>query len=150
MSGVMAHFDGSLGSHLQTWVTANASTISGVAWPNKEFDPPAVDGGKGWVRPKSFPAETIQATVGDSGLNEVGGIYRIDLFYPKGKAAGVPNQIADSLVSHFKRGTNTPDVSGYSARITRAWREAAQDDKANEAWYHIPVRVQWFQHVANL
>lgn len=145
MSGVNQHLIGSMANKFQAWLTANGYTQ--VAWENREFTPPAVDGSTPWFRPTFFPAETRQASVGDAGLNEMGGIMLINIFYPKGKNAGTPNQIADSLLSHFKRGTLTDAVSGYQAKIFNAWRDSALPE---EAWYNIPVRVRYFQQVNNI
>lgn len=145
MSGPVSYLMGSMAQHLQTWLTANS--ISKVAWENRPLDPAAVDGTEAWARVSFFPKETVQASVGDNGLNEVGGIMLVNLFYPKGKNAGTPNSLADSLVSHFKRGTLTGAVSGYSAKIWNAWRDAALQEPA---WFNVPVRVRYYQQVENV
>lgn len=146
MSGVSRHLIGAMANHFQGWLTANSVPDSRVAWPNRPMDPPAVDGSVAWYRATFFPSETRQAGVGDNGFNEMGGIMLINVFYPKGKNSGTPNELADSIISYFKRGTLTSAVSGYQARISSAWRDAALPD---EVWYMIPVRIRYFQHVTN-
>lgn len=145
MSGVSRHLIGSMAQHLQSWFTTN--NIEHVAWENRPLDPPSPnDTEKPWSRVTFFPAETRQASVGDEGLNEMGGIMLVNVFYPKGKSSGTPNQLADSLMSHFKRGTTTTAVSGYQARVFNTWRDAALPD---DTWFNVPVRVRFFQHVTN-
>lgn len=144
MSGVARHLQGSMASQLQLWLTAN--NITKVAWENKPIDPPAPDALEAWARVTFFPKETRQATVGDDGMNDMGGIMLVNVFWPKGKLAGTPNELADSLVSHFKRGTTTPTVSGYQTKIFNAWRDAALSD---DVWFNVPVRVRYYQYVTN-
>jgi len=146
MSGVSRHLIGSMADHLQAWFTANS--ISKVAWENAPLDPPEVDDGNAasWARVTFFPKETRQASVGDAGLNDMGGIMLVNLFRPKGELAGAANVLADSLISHFKRGTLTPAVSGHQTKITNAWRDAALPD---DVWFNVPVRVRYYQYVTN-
>lgn len=145
MSGVATHIYGSIGYHLQEWFDTNK--ITAIAWENKSLDPPAIDGTKSWARVSFFPAETRQGSLGDEGLNEMSGIMLVNLFYPKGKGSGILNALADSLVSHFKRGTITAAVSGYTAKIKNAWRDSPLPD---DRWFNIPVRVRYYQYVNNI
>ena len=145
MSRVNSNLFGSMISQLEAF-TLTDPRIDGVAYDNRDYDPPKVDKGKLWLRASFFPAETQQATVGDEGLNEVAGIMLVNVFYPKGKDAGVPNAVSDDLVSYFKRGTTCPEVNGYQARVRMAWRDAALPE---ENWFNVPVRVRYYQHVTN-
>lgn len=149
MSGVAQYLEGSLLTQLQTWLTANSTVLATdpVAYPNREFTPPDASlTAKSWLRVTFIPAETQQASVGDAGMNLMSGIMLINVFSPKGANAGPANALADSLVTAYKRGTNCPAVSGYVARIEKAWRSMALPD---ERWFNVPVRVKWFQQVTN-
>lgn len=147
MSGVARHLEGSLITKLEAWKTANPTLVSMIKYPNKAEDSPEADTTKMWLRVSFFPDETDQLTVGDDGLNTMGGIMLINVFAPKGDGAGNANDVADSLVSYLKRGTDCPTVSGYYARVMRSFKSAPIEE---ERWFNVPVNVRWFQHVANV
>lgn len=147
MSGVMLNLEGSLITDLETWKAAHSS-VAGIAYPNKEFTPPAVDDlTKAWAEVNFFPKETRQAGVGDAGYNEMGGIMMVNIRVPKGSTAGAAKALADALVTAFKRGTNCTAVSGYVARVKNAWQSSPITE---EAWFNVPVNIQWYQHVSNV
>lgn len=133
---------GSLSKRLSDWAAENDMT---VRWPNdKAFTPPT--DGSGWIRATFFGLESQQAAVGSTGLNLLEGIMHLSVFYPRGTYAGAAYSKAEALISHFKRGTVTDAVSGVVARVSQAWREA---DLEEEKWFHVPVKVRYFQHVSN-
>lgn len=133
-----------MANYLSSWFASE--NITSVSWENRAIDAPDTTSTVPWARVTFFPGQTQQATVGDTGYNLMHGILLVNLFYAKGFDTGAVNEAADSLMTYFRRGTITPEVSGYSARINNVWRTRGLEEAR---WYNLPVNINYFQYVVN-
>lgn len=93
-------------------------------------------GTKTWCRATFIPNPTGRLSLGEGGMDELSGIYQIDLFFPGDDDYGNCSQYADILISHFKIGSiidgiriiNTYPSPGYSGA---------------PGYYTIPIIVEW-------
>ena len=152
MSGIHNKIYGSLASHLATY--ANTKGLR-VAWENSNFEPPT-DNTSAWLRFTLLPSETRQASVGDDGYNSLSGLAFVNVFTPTGLGCGIANEIADEIISHFKRGVVTPSVNGVNTRIEKSWRSPGLYEKEGSGgeesfrWFNLPVKVKYFVYSENV
>lgn len=112
-----------------------------VAWPNVAFVPPASNK---WIRFHEIPAQTLPLSVDDRGANQHQGLAQISVFWPLNTGLVQPNEIASSIISHFKRGTRISRES-IVVEITQASRSAAlYEDRVM-----IPVTINYRSFIAN-
>lgn len=119
--------------HLRSFAWEEAQ----IAWPNKGFKPTP---GTAWLRPSILPAETIQETLGDSGVNRHSGLLQIDVFWPAGEGIERPVEVAGALIKHFKRGTVLAGSTFY-VRVPTPPSRATHRDETN--WCQVPVLIPW-------
>jgi len=113
-----------------------------VAWSNKAFDPVI---GTTFVRPALLPAGSVQASLGDSGLDENIGIYQIDIFAEAGKGKNEGMVTADLIADHFKRGTVLTS-NGRNVRIKSVSQLSARVNP--DGWFQIPIEVSYISYTA--
>lgn len=118
-----------LDNHLNTMVGKPP-----IAWENTPYDPTK---GTLYIRPTNIPGDVSQVTLGESGEDRFIGIYQIDVFGEAGKGRKVVEQMADTIASHFKRGTDLT-YNAHSLTVTAVQRRAGQQ---SEGWYQIPVEI---------
>lgn len=140
MSGIYNEIQAALDGHLNTWAV---SVDLSVAWENIAYEPTITEA---FVKPAILPAQPSTASLGENGLNRLTGVYQVSLFYPAWEGSGTARDTADSLISHFKRGTSLTS-GGVTIEIERAWRSPAVQEPD---WYQIPVSIAWFTYHENV
>lgn len=113
------------------------TSLPPVAWENKSYDPTL---GTLYLRPTLIPADTIQATLGDSGTDQNSGIYQIDVFAEAGQGKNAAVVMADNIASHFKRGTDLT-YNSRTVRIRSVSRQVAVNNA--DGWYQIPIEINY-------
>lgn len=92
-----------------------------------------------WSRFSLLPAETSQATLGDTGKERLNGLAQIDIFTPVDTGVTTALTKAELILAAFPRGTELT-ISGQIVRIDRCWVETASQDGKH---YHTPVQIRW-------
>jgi hypothetical protein len=117
------------------------STVAGrrVAWPNKNFDPPA---GLSWVRYTLLPATSDQETLAPVGSRTFrhGGRIVVQVFTPDNAGDSENNALCEDAAGIF-RGVSAGGVryagpSGEAPRIVTVGNDGA-------GWYQQNVEVQY-------
>lgn len=116
-----------LENHL--YVLANSESLM-VAWDGQSY---SVSDGE-YLRPTFLPGETVQQSLGSSGMDSISGVFQIDVITPKGSPRSrTPDEIAD----HFRRGlTLTEGRTRVRLRTT-----SISTTTHDEAWSITPVSV---------
>ena len=113
-----------------------------VAWPNMLFTPQVE---RAWFRPTLLPADTVQASLGPKGANFHTGLLQVDLFWPKGRGLGAPDDVAGALVAHFAMGS-TVSFNGQNVHVGRPpTRRPSPDDD----WYLTVIRIPFYAYTEN-
>jgi len=109
------------------------STMAGlpdVAWPNVSYVP---DASQLHLQVSNLPADgTIYSF--EYG-QETPGVYQVSVAAPTGKGAGAAQNMADKIRDHFASNRKIGDVHIESINFGPAQFE--------EAWYVIPVSINW-------
>lgn len=112
-----------------------------VAWPNVQFSVPVSNK---WLQLHEFPAPTVALSVGHDGTNQYTGFIQISVFWPLNTGLVQPNEIASSIISHFKRGTRIT-LDGVTVETTQAYRSRAiYEDRVM-----IPVTINYRSFIPN-
>lgn len=137
-TGIEAKIFNALAYHMSQLVFSPAIP---VAYPNVAFSPPATNK---WLALHEFPAPTVPLSVDNRGANQHVGFAQISVFWPLNTGMVQPNEIAASIISHFKRGTRISRES-IVVEITQASRSAAlYEDRVM-----IPVTINYRSFHAN-
>ena len=107
-----------------------------TAWENIAFQPVT---GTLYIRPTLMPADTVQAGLGSSGLDEHLGIYQIDICAKASTGKGEATIKADVIADHFKRGL-VLTYNGVNVRLSKTSRGLGKRD---EAWFVIPIFITY-------
>lgn len=120
---------------VQAALDTKLKTVTGtpVAFPNVPYKPQA---GTAYLRASFLPAETVQASMGDSGKDETNGVYQIDVVVPRG--SGRP-QLIDTVADLFKRGT----VLTYNSISVRVRSVSMAPAILDDEWYFVPISVNF-------
>lgn len=122
---------------MQAALDARLETLTGsydIAWPNVPYEPVS---GTTYLRPTFLPAETIQASMGDSGKDLTVGLYQVDVFSDAGSGR---SSIPDAIANHFKRGTNLT-YNGITLRVQSVSILPAVIDGS---WQQTPVSISFY------
>lgn len=117
-------------------ITALAGSLPPIVQENKAI---SVTGTSEFVRTTLIPARPNQLTIGASGVDELIGLYQIDLYYPTASGHVVPSQKADLIVQAFPRNTTFNTASGL-LRVKQCWVDGA---RSLDKWYVVSVTVSW-------
>lgn len=120
---------------VQAALDTKLKTFTGapIAYQNVPYKPQA---GTTYVRASFIPAETTQASLGESGKDETNGIYQIDVVVPRG--SGRP-QLIDAVADLFKRGT----VLTYNSVNIRVRSVSMAPAILEDEWYFVPISVNF-------
>lgn len=129
---VFIDIDAALSYHLNSMVGLPA-----VAWENKRYEPVK---GTPFIQPTNLPTESIQSTLGDSGTDENGGIYQVDIFTEANKGKKQLMDFADLIADHFKRGTNLT-YNTTTVRIKSVSLSVA--NVTADGWYQSSVEINY-------
>lgn len=86
-----------------------------------------------------LPVETIPATLGTNGQDNVHGIAQVDVFVPIDGGMTKAHQYADLILSAFPRGRDIIK-DNLTIRVERAWVEPGLADLKH---YHLPITLRW-------
>lgn len=134
MSTVFASISAALDARLNAM-----AALPPVAWQNVSFTPTS---GVLYLRPTLLPAPTVQAGLGDIGLDAYQGIYQIDIFAAVGGGRGLAEAQADLIGDQFKRGTSLTS-GGISVRLRDVSRTAGIVDGDRFA---ISISINYLAH----
>jgi hypothetical protein len=107
-----------------------------VEWENDKYSPTK---GTLYLKAALLSVDSVQAELGDTGMDENVGVYQVDVVAPadNGKNAGMV--MADLIANHFKRGTYLT----YNSRTVRIENVDRSTAIIADGWYTIPVSVNW-------
>lgn len=116
--------------------TLTLSPVMEVAWPDKDFTPPA----QGYLRPSLVPNTVSQVTLGDTGKNRHRGLFQISVFWKRNAGEIVAREKADLVAVHFKRGTTITN-GGLNIRIYRP--PVVAQTFTDGSYSHTPVTISY-------
>lgn len=117
-----------------------------VGWENTTYQPEA---GRLWLRPQLFCREVPKGGIGASGTVTIFGMYYLAIMAPGGRGAQPSNDLAGTLLHHFRTGQTLVAPTGpHTVRLRKCWRESAIVE--NAGWYLLPVVVEWYCHTESL
>lgn len=93
-------------------------------------------GTKSWSRATFIPNTTERLSLGEGGLDDLNGIYQIDIFYPGDNNYIECSKFVDKVIEHFKIGSIINGV-----RILNTYPSPGYGGAPN--YYTIPVIVEW-------
>ena len=137
--GAFNEIQGALDTQLNNYATAQDVAVD---WPNVPYEPTI---SVSFVRPTFLPGYPEAAALGQDALNLQQGLYQVDIFTPSGAGSKAARDLAEALITSFKRGT-TLTYSGVKVRIKRAGIEASRQEPE---WFVLPVLIAWFAYTAN-
>lgn len=126
-----ANISGALDSHLNSM-----AGLPPVAWENQNYSPTQ---GTLYLRPTIIPGDTLQAGLGDAGIDEHIGLYQVDVFAEAGVGKGAAVVMADTVADQFSRGT-VLSLNGVDVRIVSTSRGVGTVDGG---WFIVPVTVSY-------
>jgi len=124
-----------LNTHLK-----NMTSAPDIAWENKNYKPTLKTT---YIRPTLLPADSAQATLGDSGTDMNPGIYQVDVFTAANKGTKAALNMADLIANRFKRGTDLT----YNGRTVRIRSVSQKSGSTNTGgWYQIPIDITYISY----
>jgi len=129
-----------------------------IALPNSIYEPRLTDDDVGthgvpYLRPTLLLPDEIASTgLGDSANVRHQGTFQVDVFVPVDTGEVKARTYAQSIASHFKRGTviDETDVEALGDLHVRIIRPPTIGNAQREdAWMMIPVRIRWFCDAPN-
>jgi len=121
---------------IQGALNARLSTLAGspsIAYENNDFDEQS---GTEYLRATWLPAESAQASLGDTGKDRHDGLYQVDVFTPKDEGSST---FVDAIADHFKRGTILTQ-NLVNLRIVSVSVETARTE---DNFYQVPVTIRY-------
>ena len=106
-----------------------------IAWPNKEFSPPA---GNAWLRVNELPAGTQPFGLPGDPTDRTG-LMQIDVFRPLGEGHVTAKEVAGQIAAHFPAGRRLTS-EGVSVKVTRAELGPVIRDDTR---IMLPVTIYW-------
>lgn len=107
-----------------------------TAWENKDYEP---INGTLYIRPTILPAETRQAELGSSAIDDNFGVYQIDVISQAGNGKSSAIIKADAVADRFARGT-VLTYNGVNVRIGNVSRGSGRRDGS---WFVLPVFINY-------
>src|SRR6056297_706773 len=107
-----------------------------VAYENAGYTPAE---GTAYIAEHYLPAETSVVGLADDDSNDFTGVYQIDVRTPLDAYKAGGNDIADAVLSHFKRGT----VMTYSGQSVVVQTASRAQGRPSGSWWFIPVSIIW-------
>ncbi|UEM18973.1 DUF4128 domain-containing protein [Skermanella mucosa] len=107
-----------LGNHLRA-----IPGVTHIAWPNVPFTAPKT---ALWVRPTLLAARAATLTYGTSSVSGFPGVYRINVFGPKGQGIAPVSKLVDDIINAFRAASI--DADGINIEVENAWRSSSLSD----------------------
>ena len=108
---------------------------------NVKFEPTS---GQPWAGLFYLPAQPVATTQGTQGLDQVDGVYQIDLNYPLDEGEADILAKADEIISHFKAGTKLL-YSGQAVTLKASGRSPGQIVNSQ---YRISISCGFYAHIS--
>ncbi len=107
-----------------------------IAFENAPF---TTSEGETFLAENFLPGETTGVGVSGSDSLDYVGVYQVDVRTPLDEYKVEANALADSVISHFKRGT-VMTFDGQSVVVESATRG---NGRADSGWWFVPVTINW-------
>ena len=120
-------------------LSTHLTTLSGlppVAWENAPFKPVS---GALYLRENYLPGDTVAVGMENSSSDDATGIYQVTVVAELDSYKLIAQTMAESITSHFARGTNL-NYESQKVMITTVDSNAGSIDGG---WYNIPVSITW-------
>ncbi len=127
--------------HIALRVQLATVTSVAQAYENVKYEPTV---GTAFVRERFLPDPSVQESLGSAGYNRITGVYLIDAFCPSGVGVDDAEDLADTILAAFVRGSILTS-SGISVVIEKSYRSGGRSEPD---WYQIPIVVQFRADVA--
>ncbi len=111
------------------------------SYENVKYEPTV---GTAYVRERFLPDASVQESLGSAGYNRITGVYLIDAFCPAGEGVDDAEDLADTVLAAFARGSVLTS-SGVSVVIEKSYRSAGRSESD---WYQVPIVVQFRADIA--
>jgi len=103
-----------------------------TAWRGHKFEP----SGDRYLRGVFLPSDTVQASLGDSGMDAISGIYQVDVFAHKELGRLLTT---DDIADHFRRGLSLTEGKAVVRLRTASIGLTLYED----VWSVTPVSISW-------
>lgn len=116
---------------------------SDIAWPNTGF---MADPARIYLAPSVMFGETTTETLGPHGYEKLSGIFQISICGLPNAGEGKLDEIARTLIDHFRGGSGIDLCGWWSIRLLKAWRSPllyGNSDSADRPT--VAVSVAWQQ-----
>lgn len=127
---------------IHTLLEDAVSEVEGLPLLQRENTKVARLAGKPWSRFTLLPAPARQFSLGVDGYDEIRGIAQVGLFYPINSGVAVVNEMADTVIAAFPRGTRLTDGTTTVA-IYIAYRGPALP---LEQYLQVPISIEFICH----
>lgn len=120
-------------------LSTHLSTLSGlppVAWENAPFKPVS---GVLYLRESYLPGDTVAVGMENSSSDDATGIYQVSVFAEMDQYKLIAQTMAESIASHFARGTNL----SYETQKVMITTVDTNAGSISDGWYSIPVSITW-------
>lgn len=109
-----------------------------VAWEGVSFTPSV---NTPYLKVAFMPDRPTTAA-GSGSVQRDEGIFQVTVVHPFGKGSGAARELADAVVSRFKRGTSLT-FGGATVVILKSWQAGGVP---SDGWYRVPVSIRYFSH----
>lgn len=122
----------------------NASTGLPTKYENIPFDKPVDD--SPWAAVWYMPNTPVGVTAGEGGLDEITGIFQIDLNYPLNSGTKAARDMANKVMDAFPQGHNLM----YNDAWVRPRQIGRTQGREVDGWWRVSVTVVWYSRLQRL
>lgn len=124
-------------------VTGLPDPVTGIAWENRNFDPPQQLAGPGlaplWIREHQ---QVLSETRSSTGFVEAIGISQFLVETPSGKGTEEADKLSKAIAEAFEAGQSLTE-DGLTVILEHCERSAYRSDFEFPAWIFKTVTVRW-------
>ena len=125
---------------LRTLLDNQLLTTANLPPHSKENTRTAIAGRTPWCRSTLLPSEPAPLAVGFNAMNQLKGLYQVDLFYPQDYGPAAASITANSVLALFPRGIAFTDGTNH-IYVDMPWQQTAYT--VEQVWYVIPLVIRW-------
>ena len=129
--------------NIRVLLDTQLNTVIGLPSRQSENTLVVLDGTE-WCRSSLLAAEPNALTVGPNGTDEHQGLFQVDLFYPQNGGTVDVSNVAEDVMTAFKRGSIFTDGS-VKVHVRMVWQQVAYQV---DTWYAVPVVIRWVAYAA--
>lgn len=118
--------------------TLNTILLTTSNLPTLQSENKRIDLGSGktpWCRSTLLPARTTQVSIGSSGIDNINGLYQIDLFYPQNSSYVLIYDMADAIINNFTIGSKSGGLHVINSYIQKL--------PGVTNYFNLAVIVEW-------